>query len=85
MEVEAQAPSAALTGRPIPNIPGARERHIQELFSKVEGKLPNVAEARQELQALRIVLQLQLRDAAALSSDFPLTALNDRHSDQFAS
>jgi len=63
MEVEYHAPIPALTSMTTPNIPAAREKDIQELLSSIEGKLPNVAEASQDLRALRILLESQLLDA----------------------
>jgi hypothetical protein len=44
---------------------------IKELLSTIERKLPNVAEASQDLQALRALFNLQLVDAAALRLEFP--------------
>ena len=49
---------------------------IEELLSKIERKLPKVAEASQDLQDLRDLFKQQLADAAALRSKLPLTYLN---------
>ncbi len=49
---------------------------IKRLLSKIERKLPNVAEASQDLQELRDLFDLQLLDATALRSKFPLTYLH---------
>ncbi len=58
-----------------PNIVVVWDRDIQELLSKIDMKLPNVAEASHDLQALRDLFGRQLLDATALQSKFPLTYL----------
>jgi hypothetical protein len=50
---------------------------IKELLAKIERKLPNVAAASDDLQALRGLSNLQLAEARALLSKYPLTYLNN--------
>jgi alkyl sulfatase BDS1-like metallo-beta-lactamase superfamily hydrolase len=46
---------------------------IKELLSKIERKLPNVAEASEDLQALRGLFELQLVGARTLQSQVLFT------------
>ena len=49
---------------------------MKELVSNIERKLPNVADASQDLEALRALFTLQLQAATTLRLRFPTTYLN---------
>jgi hypothetical protein len=77
METEFHPPGAhpsksMLSPKPV----AAWDHGIKHLLSKIERKLPNVAAAGQDLQALRNLFDLQLLDARALRSRFLLTYLH---------
>jgi hypothetical protein len=71
-------PAGTRLTKPIlpPKTVAAWDDGMKELVSNIERKLPNVADAGLDLQALRALFNLQLQVATTLRLGFPLTYLN---------